>query len=156
MIKELRNKNNRELCETILMKKSELLEYRFLQASGEFEKTHKIKIVKKIIAMSFTILKERNVDFYISSNNGFLVEYKDGKKNITVIKYDFKADKNNSEEKSEKKLLKDNAPKVANNENNKPVISSNSSNNKNLNSTVKTQAKKATTKVVKTTGNRGA
>ncbi len=86
MINELRKKSNKELGNLIIQMKAQLLEYRFKAAAGSLEKTHQVKLAKKTIAMSYTILKERNVDLIVSSTDHALVEYKDGKRIITSIK----------------------------------------------------------------------
>lgn len=86
MINELRKKSNKELGNLIIQMKAQLLEYRFKAAAGSLEKTHQVKLAKKTIAMSYTILKERNVDLIISSTDHALVEYKDGQRVITSIK----------------------------------------------------------------------
>lgn len=78
MIKELRNKSNKELGELVVMMKSKLLEYRFRTASGELNGTHKIKMVKKTIAIALTVLSERNIKISLSSNDHSLIEVKDG------------------------------------------------------------------------------
>ncbi len=88
MINELRKKSNKELGNLIIQMKAQLLEYRFKAASGSLEKTHQVKLAKKTIAMSYTILRERNVDLIISSTDHALVEYKDGKRIITSINDD--------------------------------------------------------------------
>ncbi len=52
MIKELNQKTNEELCNLIVRLKLQLLESRFKMASGELEKTHKIREIRKTIAQA--------------------------------------------------------------------------------------------------------
>lgn len=83
MINELRNKSNKELGELVVKMKSKLLEYRFRDASGELDGTHKMKMFKKTIAIALTVLSERNIKLSLSSNDHALIEIKDGKR-LTV------------------------------------------------------------------------
>ncbi len=85
MVNDLRKKSNKELGDLIIKLKNQLLEYRFKAAVGQLEKTHKIKIVKKTIAVSFSILNERNVNLSISSHDYSLIEVKEGKTTTTSI-----------------------------------------------------------------------
>ncbi|MGL4768755.1 MAG: 50S ribosomal protein L29 [Mycoplasmoidaceae bacterium] len=77
MVKELRNKSNKELGQLVIKMKSKLLEYRFQESAGELVATHMIKTVKKNIAIALTILSERNVKLSASSVDYSLIEYKD-------------------------------------------------------------------------------
>ena len=86
MINELRIKSNKELGQLVVKMKSKLLEYRFRDASGELDGSHKIKMVKKTIAIALTILSERNIKLSLSSNDHALIEIQDGKRVITSFK----------------------------------------------------------------------
>ncbi|MGL4647191.1 MAG: 50S ribosomal protein L29 [Mycoplasmoidaceae bacterium] len=85
MVNDLRKKSNKELCDLIIKLKGQLLEYRFRAVAGQLDKTHKVKIVKKTIAVSFSILSERNVDLSISSHDYAMIELKDGKRITTSL-----------------------------------------------------------------------
>lgn len=62
MMKELRSKNDEELLQLFVRLKGQLLQMRFLHASGELDKTHKIQQVRRMLARVFTLLNERKVD----------------------------------------------------------------------------------------------
>ena len=115
MVNDLRKKSNKELADLIIKLKNDLLEYRFKAAVGQLEKTHKVKLVKKTIAVSFFILRERNVELSVSSHNYALVEWKDGKMITNSIgkglSFDPDAIMNSAEESKEKPK-----PKVSSNE----------------------------------------
>lgn len=110
MINEFRNKTNEELGQLVVKMKSKLLEYRFREASGELEGTHKVKMVKKTIAMALTVLSERNVKLSLSSHDHALILVKDGKKVTNSFKPKnsssiiFEEEKVEVEEKPRKKI----------------------------------------------------
>lgn len=107
MVNDLRKKSNKELADLIIRLKNDLLQYRFRAVAGQLEKTHKIKLVKKTIAVSFFILRERNVELSVSSHNYALIEWKDGKRITNSIgkglSFDSNAVVNNAEENIKEK-----------------------------------------------------
>ena len=68
MIKELNQKTNEELCNLIVRLKLQLLESRFKMASGELEKTHKIREIRRTIAQAFTVLNSRGIDLTVGTH----------------------------------------------------------------------------------------
>lgn len=59
--KDLRSKSNEELVELITKLKTQLLEIRFSVASGEEDKQHNAKEIRKTIARVLTIINERKI-----------------------------------------------------------------------------------------------
>ena len=59
LAKEIREKTNEELQAQISTLKDELFNLRFQQATGQLEKTARLKTVKKDIARIKTVLTER-------------------------------------------------------------------------------------------------
>ncbi|MDE7088369.1 MAG: 50S ribosomal protein L29 [Malacoplasma sp.] len=82
MIKDLRTKSDNELGNLISKLKVQLLEMRFKIANGEVEGVHKLKEIRKTIAMAMTVLSERNVKISFSTFNTQLIKEKDGKQQI--------------------------------------------------------------------------
>lgn len=82
MIKDLRTKSDNELGNLISKLKVQLLEMRFKIANGEVEGIHKLKEIRKTIAMAMTVLSERNVKISFSTFNTQLIKEKDGKQQI--------------------------------------------------------------------------
>ncbi len=60
--KDFRNKSDQELIEIVKKLRVKLLEYRFKNASGEFDKPHQIRFARKSLAQALTILQERNIN----------------------------------------------------------------------------------------------
>ncbi|GMO16384.1 MAG: hypothetical protein Ta2E_07830 [Mycoplasmoidaceae bacterium] len=66
--KELIGKTNEELAILVFRLKLQLLEFRFKKQSGEFDKQHLVKEIRKTIAVVLTILKSRNIDVTIGTH----------------------------------------------------------------------------------------
>ncbi len=60
--KDLRTKTNQELQDIIIKLKTQLLEIRFSVASGNTEKQHNAKEIRKTIARVLTILNQRELE----------------------------------------------------------------------------------------------
>ncbi|MGL5246071.1 MAG: 50S ribosomal protein L29 [Mycoplasmoidaceae bacterium] len=116
MVNDLRKKSNKELADLIIKLKNDLLEYRFKAAAGQLEKTHKVKLVKKTIAVSFFVLRERNVELSVSSHNYALVEWKDGKRITNSIGKGLAFDPDSVINAAEEKPKDKSKPKVSSTE----------------------------------------
>lgn len=68
MSKELKIKTPEELCAIAARLKLQLLEARFKQATGEIEKLHVIKQIRRTIAQILTELRSRNLTVTIGSH----------------------------------------------------------------------------------------
>ena len=60
--KDFRQKSDQELIDIVKKLRTKLLEYRFKNAAGEFDKPHQIRFARRSLAQALTILRERNVD----------------------------------------------------------------------------------------------
>lgn len=62
--KDFRQKSDKELIEIVQKLRVKLLEYRFKNASGEFDKPNQIRFARKSLAQALTILHERKVNIH--------------------------------------------------------------------------------------------
>lgn len=60
-VKDIRELTNEEIIKKITETKEELFNLRFKQANGSLEKPHRINELRKYIAMSKTVLREREL-----------------------------------------------------------------------------------------------
>lgn len=60
--KDFKQKSDKELIEIVKKLRIKLLEYRFKNATGEFDKPNQIRFARKSLAQALTILRERKVD----------------------------------------------------------------------------------------------
>ncbi|MDR2461989.1 MAG: 50S ribosomal protein L29 [Mycoplasmataceae bacterium] len=79
MNSELNKQTNEELCLLIAKTKLQLLEARFLQASGDLEKINKAKNIKKVIARALTILNTRKIAFSMGTHGIIMLDKNTGK-----------------------------------------------------------------------------
>lgn len=59
--KDFKTKSDQELIEIVKKLRIKLLEYRFKNATGEFDKPHQIRFARRSLAQALTILRERNI-----------------------------------------------------------------------------------------------
>lgn len=59
--KDFKTKSDQELIEIVKKLRIKLLEYRFKNATGEFDKPHQIRFARRSLAQVLTILRERNI-----------------------------------------------------------------------------------------------
>lgn len=85
MINELKNKTDVELGELIYKLKIQLLEMRFNIANGNMNDVHRVKEIKKTIAVAMTVLSQRNVKISFSTHSTQLIKTVDGKQEIKSI-----------------------------------------------------------------------
>lgn len=85
MIKELRTKTDQELGKLISDLKLRLLEMRFKLANGSTDDMHKMREVKKTIAIAMTILSERGIKVSFSTFDTQLIKKVNDKQEIITI-----------------------------------------------------------------------
>lgn len=160
MIKDLRTKSDNELGNLISRLKVQLLEMRFKIANGEVEGVHKLKEIRKTIAMAMTVLSERNVKISFSTFNVQLIKEKDGKQQIIGLpivsekdsktvsnqkqKQEVKKEigKTNQEVKKESTLKKVEAKKIDNKKVNDKKVESKKNTDKSVNTKKSTDVNK--------------
>lgn len=59
--KDFKTKSDQELIQIVKKLRIKLLEYRFKNATGEFDKPHQIRFARRSLAQALTILRERNI-----------------------------------------------------------------------------------------------
>lgn len=59
--KDFQTKSDQELIDIVKKLRIKLLEYRFKNATGEFDKPHQIRFARKSLAQALTILRKRNI-----------------------------------------------------------------------------------------------
>lgn len=85
MIKQLRTKTDQELGKLISDLKMRLLEARFKLANGNTEDMHKMRELKKTIAIAMTILSERGIKVSFSTFDTQLIKKVNDKQTIITI-----------------------------------------------------------------------
>lgn len=152
MNKELRAKSNEELAALVVRLKMQLLESRFRMASGELEKLHAIKEIRRTIARALTILNERSVDLSIGTHGVTMYNLKTKEvKSITNDVEKFLTASNNNKPTEDKKTS---STKKVEKTNNTKVVTAKTANSSSVNTKAKTTTKKTINKPVirKTSG----
>ncbi|WEK82904.1 MAG: 50S ribosomal protein L29 [Mycoplasma sp.] len=113
IMQELNAKNDIELASIVVRLNSQLLESRFLMASGAIEKTHKLGEIRQTIARCLMILRQRNFKLTTGVHGVYLINLKDNKStdittkvNELINNEDAKADQKQAEQKVAKKEVK--------------------------------------------------
>jgi large subunit ribosomal protein L29 len=67
---ELRDLSDAELADHIRTARRELFGLRFQHATGELDNTAGLARAKREVARALTVAREREIDFYIGTENG--------------------------------------------------------------------------------------
>lgn len=102
MIKDLRNKTDQELGQLISKLKTQLLQNRFDIAIGKTENSHKLKEIRKTIAMAMTVLSERKIKVSFTTLDIQLISSVDKKQKIKVVDILETVDKKTETKQAEK------------------------------------------------------
>lgn len=99
IVKDLRQKNLKELSKIIDDLKAELFMLRFKNSTGQLDQPHKINLIRKDIARVFTVINEKNDNKIISKTKKTkILEEKNSKVKIKEPKT--KKSKTSNEKKS--------------------------------------------------------